>query len=90
MLSCKQASRLLSDQQERTLPFRQRAGLRLHLWLCAECRRFDHQLTALRRALRGVADDPGCCRHQPLPEQARRRIEQTLKQQAADADKHRL
>jgi len=79
MLSCRQASRLLSDQQEleqdQALALRQRAGLRLHLWLCAECRRFERQLGALRRALRRADTENGCCGNHPLPDQARRRIE---------------
>ena len=82
MLGCKQASRLLSDRQMAdeavAMGVGQRLNLRLHLWMCAECRRFERQLSALQRALRGVDTDSGCCRHHPLPEPAQRRIAQAL------------
>ena len=90
MLSCRQASQLLSLQQEQRLRLRQRMGLRLHLWLCAECRRFDRQLNALRRALRSADKEQGCCRHHSLPAAAKRRIGAELQRSQADSDEHRL
>lgn len=90
MLDCKQASRLLSDQQEHRLALGARIRLRLHLWICAECRRFERQLGALRRALRQADADPGCCTHHALPDPARRRIKQRLKQAHSDDQPHRL
>ena len=55
MLTCKEASRLVSEGQERKLALRERLGLRLHLWMCARCRRFEQQIRLLRRSLRRVA-----------------------------------
>jgi hypothetical protein len=55
MLTCKDASRLISEGQERQLRLRERWGLRLHLWICANCRRFERQIHLLRRALRMLA-----------------------------------
>ena len=55
MLTCKDASRLISEGQERHLRLRERWGLRLHLWLCVNCRRFERQIHLLRRALRKLA-----------------------------------
>ena len=55
MLTCKDASRLISEGQERHLRLRERWGLRLHLWLCVNCRRFVRQIRLLRRALRKLA-----------------------------------
>jgi hypothetical protein len=55
MLTCKDASRLVSEDQERELGFQERLGLRLHLWMCAQCRRFERQIQLLRRALRRMA-----------------------------------
>lgn len=52
MLTCKDASHLLSESQERPLGLRERMGLRLHLWMCVSCRRFEQQLALLRRAMR--------------------------------------
>jgi len=55
MLTCKDASRLISEGQERHLRLGERWGLRLHLWICANCRRFERQIHLLRRALRMLA-----------------------------------
>ena len=55
MLTCKDASRLVSEGQERSLHLRERLGLRLHLWICVNCRRFERQIRLLRRALRKLA-----------------------------------
>lgn len=51
MLTCKDASHLISESQERALGFRERWGLRLHLWMCDNCRRFEQQVALMRRAL---------------------------------------
>ncbi len=37
MPSCKEVSRLLSDQRDRRLGFMERLGLRLHLAMCDAC-----------------------------------------------------
>lgn len=55
MLTCKDASRLVSHSQERPLSFRERWGLRIHLWMCANCRRFERQIGLMRRLLRQSA-----------------------------------
>jgi hypothetical protein len=55
MLTCKDASRLISEGQERYLRLRERWGLHLHLWLCVNCRRFERQIHLLRGALRQLA-----------------------------------
>lgn len=55
MLTCKEASRLVSEGQERKLALRERLGLRLHLWMCARCRRFEQQIRLLRRSLRRMS-----------------------------------
>jgi len=94
MLSCKQASRLLSDRLvadgAMVMGIGQRLSLRLHLWMCAECRRFERQSSALQRALRRIDTDSGCCRHHPLPKPAQRRIAQALQQHQQDEGHHRL
>lgn len=55
MLTCRQASQLVSESQERALGRRERWGLRLHLWMCVSCRRFERQIRLLRRVLRKLA-----------------------------------
>ncbi len=51
MLSCKEASHLVSESQEHPLGWRERWGLRLHLLMCISCSRFERQIRLLRKAL---------------------------------------
>jgi len=52
MLSCKEASRLLSQGEERRLTLSERVKLWLHLRVCRACTRFARQLAFLRQAMR--------------------------------------
>lgn len=52
MLTCRDASRLQSQAQDRRLSFAERFGLRLHLLICDNCRRFARQLRLIREACR--------------------------------------
>jgi len=58
-LSCKEASRLISQGMERRLSLGERIALRLHVRICDACTRFTSQMKFLRRALRAYpgADD---------------------------------
>ncbi len=50
MLTCKEATHLMSEAQDRTLTRVQRLSLRLHLLICRGCRNFQRQMLFLRRA----------------------------------------
>jgi len=50
-LSCQQASRLLSQQQEEALPFGKRVRLRLHLMYCDAYTNVSRQFETLRLAM---------------------------------------
>ena len=52
MLSCKEASRLVSQGLDRDLGLLARLRLRLHLAICEGCTNFKKQMDFLRRALR--------------------------------------
>jgi len=54
MLSCKEATRLVSQGLDRELAFGERIALRVHLAICAGCRNVDRQLAFLRRAIRSL------------------------------------
>lgn len=56
MLSCREATRLLSERCERPLDLRERAALRLHLMVCSGCSRFGRQVDVMRGALRSFRD----------------------------------
>ena len=51
MLNCKEASCLVSESQERPLNFGERWALRMHLWMCISCSRFERQVRLLRKAM---------------------------------------
>ena len=55
MLSCREASHLMSDRQERILRPWERLGLRLHLAMCRGCRRTEKQLRFIREAMSRLA-----------------------------------
>ncbi len=59
-LTCKEASRLISDGMDRRLSVAERIRLRLHVSICDACTRFTSQVAFLRRALKAFpgADDP--------------------------------
>lgn len=50
MLSCRQATELMSQERDRTLDLGERLGLRFHVMMCAGCRNFRRQMTFLHEA----------------------------------------
>ncbi len=56
MLSCKEASMLLSQTQERDLGLKERFFLHLHLLLCDGCANLRKQLAFIRTAVRRYRD----------------------------------
>lgn len=59
MLSCKEfAHRYASDHLDGQLYWRQRVGVRLHLLLCDNCRRFVAQLREVRAVLHRRRAEP--------------------------------
>lgn len=44
MLTCRQATQLLSEKQDRPLLLREQSGLQLHLLTCRSCRRYLKQM----------------------------------------------
>ena len=79
MLNCKDASQLISEHQERPLGFRERWSLRMHLWLCINCRRFERQIALMRQALRLLGKRAEAdADNMDLPPEARERIRKAL------------
>jgi len=82
MLRCREISKLVSDSTERSLPWRQRMELRMHLMMCGMCAGFARQVRFLRRAARQspdrfIDDTPGSGSH--LSPEARERIKALLR-----------
>jgi hypothetical protein len=50
MLTCKEATELMSQEQDRPLTLSERTLLRLHVWICSGCTNYRRQMTVLREA----------------------------------------
>lgn len=48
MLNCHDATRLMSESQERPLTLAERMTLKLHVSMCSGCRNFKDQMGTLR------------------------------------------
>jgi len=57
MKSCREVHRLVIEAQDRKLGLAERMSMRVHLILCAACRRFDAQMDLLRKAIRRFPGD---------------------------------
>ena len=47
MLTCLQATQLLSEKQDRQLVLREQSNLQLHLLVCRSCRRYGKHIKTL-------------------------------------------
>ncbi len=74
MLSCKQASQLISQSLDLQLSLSNRLQLRLHLFVCNACTRFNFQLNQLRVAVRRIRQDTENDSTVQLPLDAKARI----------------
>jgi predicted anti-sigma-YlaC factor YlaD len=55
-LTCKQATALVSQRQDRKLTLWERCTLKLHLAICNACRNFVKQTEFMRRVLKRLVD----------------------------------
>ena len=55
MLSCKETSRLISEELDHELPLYKRVMLRMHLAMCKGCKQAQHQIGALKKVLSSKA-----------------------------------
>jgi len=87
MLSCKEATQLVSEGLDRELPLWQRLGLRLHVVMCRGCSRFARQITALNRVVADhYGDGPPAEVSEHLPPDTVQRIKSSLRQATPPAD----
>lgn len=54
MLSCREITRKIASEEFAEAGWRQRLGVRLHLFMCRHCRRYTAQLRAIGRAARSL------------------------------------
>ena len=79
MLTCKHTSRLISEGQERQLNLKERINLRLHVWMCNNCRRFEKQIVTMRKIMKREWTQDAPPTNKQLPGEAQERIRQALK-----------
>lgn len=70
--NCKEASELASRSMDEHLPLMDRLGLKMHLAICKNCRRFTEQLGQMRRLFREDRDEADATTR--LSDEARGRI----------------
>lgn len=56
MMSCRQVTELASLYVDRNLPIAKRMAIRMHVAMCAHCRRFVRQLRATLELLRTLGE----------------------------------
>lgn len=52
MMNCKQATRLMSQGQDRELSLSERLRLRFHLFICTGCTHYNKQLQMIGKAMK--------------------------------------
>jgi len=79
MMSCKEASRLVSEMRDHRLPIRKQIGLWLHLAACRVCSAYKRQLEVIGRISRAAGEMVTANRDGPsLSEQSRQRMKHRL------------
>lgn len=78
MLTCKQASKLISQSLDHPLSLSGRVKLRFHLFICDACTRFNKQLGQLRTAVHRMRQDTENDSSIELPSDAKARITNTV------------
>ncbi|MDX2502963.1 MAG: zf-HC2 domain-containing protein [Gammaproteobacteria bacterium] len=86
MLTCKDTSRLISEGQERHLSLKEKISLRMHLWMCNNCRRFEQQIVAMRKIIQGEWANDAAIKNKQLSSEAQERIRQELKENSEQAN----
>ncbi len=82
MLSCKDVTRLISESMDHSLPLGKRIGVWLHLLICKFCARYERQLLLIRETVRQLVateEEPGGPSGETLPEEAKVRIRQAIR-----------
>jgi hypothetical protein len=55
MMNCREATRLMSESQERKLSVSDRLSLQLHVMMCSGCHNFKRQMGTIRTRTREYA-----------------------------------
>ncbi len=87
MLSCKEATRLVSEKLDGDLSFWRRLGLRLHVLMCRGCSRYTRQVKTLDRVVsEHYRNDPPPVAPKCLPDDSLKRIKASLHSVKPDSE----
>jgi hypothetical protein len=78
-MDCREASRAQSEMLDHPLPLPRRLGIRLHVAICAWCRRYGQQIRGLHEATHDRAEDLAESSPHTLSTEARARLKQRLR-----------
>ena len=80
MISCKKASRLMSEGMDQRLSVKEVINLKMHLFFCAACAQVLRQLKGLRRLMRAYRNHlmSKSDKSSSLSQRAKDKIKQTL------------
>jgi len=73
--TCTEAVRLLSESQDTKLSMTARVGLRMHLAICRQCRRYNRQLQLMRSVFGAYPENIPAAR---LPDEFRQQLVRKL------------
>lgn len=86
MLTCKEASHLISEKHDRHLGIAERIVLRLHVFFCDNCQRFERQMALLHDALKTLRNEAMSSDQAELNQQAKERIREGLRKNGVGKD----
>lgn len=75
--SCKKIAKLISASQDQTLPWQSRLVMKLHIFVCKYCKRFEKQIHHIDAMIQKAGKD-GLPSHQHLSQEAKRRINDSI------------
>lgn len=75
LFTCKDVSKLASAAMDRELSWRERIGIKIHLWVCIPCQHYVQHLRFLHRAAGEASEAPP---KTPLPDEAKERMRKLL------------
>ena len=79
MLSCKEVTKLVSENLDRHLPLWRRLGLRLHVAMCKGCSAYRRQIESLNKLVSDhYRSDQAANNRNDLPDGALARIKESL------------
>lgn len=85
MLSCKQASELVSQSLDRHLTIRERMSVRFHLLICAACARFSRQLAFMQVTIKKFIADTEQNKELKLSSDAKERMTKIIKTKVVES-----